>query len=55
MVLKNRTQADMINNEIVGKLAKKLNEQDKKAASSNPKNQQGKTADGRKAGIVRRA
>lgn len=54
MALKNRTAADEMNNARVSASAKLRSSQDDVAKASNPKNQQGMTADGRKTGIVRR-
>ncbi len=54
MALKNRTAADTVNNARVYGSAKMRASQDDAAKKSNPKNQQGMTADGRKTGIVRR-
>lgn len=55
MALKNRTQADEINNQRTRETALKRDAQDDTAKASNPKMQQGRTADGRKTGIVRRS
>ncbi len=49
-----KPKADAINNERVYGTAKMRASQDDAAKASNPKMQQGKTADNRKTGIVRR-
>ena len=54
MALKNRTAADEVNNARTSAAGKLRTSQDDAAKASNPKMQQGKTADGRKTGIVRR-
>lgn len=53
MALKNRTQADAINNARVYGSAKMRSSQVDSAKASNPKMQQGRTADNRKTGVVR--